>query len=320
MIRKLFVLGSLSLASLLPAQQACAHISYKNIQAGSQSTNANGSTSFNVLGLLSGNGAWANATDANWGNTHSIPWYKFEISNPSGATVNLTVSRAAISDENRTAVFNQALGPDPFRVDSEIQVLNDLTPAFSLYKGLLPNHTHDGATELPGKDGVWQALADTTGGNGPGDVYDYHLVDVYNDQGEVIGQEPTGEPTFLYNDPGEVATIQYLMHAGEVDGSAPSVSLANVFLSPGIYTVALGGACYECYPHYDRFDPASPTYDPSYENQIIDIETDNSIFRGYSLDLTVTAVPVPGAIWLMGSGLLGLLRLSMRQTRKAVNS
>lgn len=320
MIRKLFVISTFSLASLLPAQQASAHISYKDILAGTQSTNANGSTNFNALGLLSGNGAWANATDANWGNTHSIPWYKFEISNPSGAYVNLKVSRNAIPDENRTAVYNEVFGPDPFRVDSDIQVLNDLTPAFSLYKGLLPNHTHDGATELPGKDGVWQALADTTGGNGQGDVYDYHLVDVYNDQGEVIGQESTGEPTFLYNDPGEVATIHYLTHAGEVNGTAASVSLDNVFLGPGSYTVALGGACYECYPHYDRFDPASPTYDPNYENLIIDIENDNSIWRSYSLDLTVTAVPVPGAIWLMGSGLLGLLRLSMRQTRKAVNS
>jgi len=308
MNNKLLAITTLGLAALLPTQQAMAHISYKDIQTYSQSANPDGSITYNVVGLTMTNGAWANATDANWGNTHDVPWMKFEITNPGGAYINLTVARDAISDELRTNVFNDFLGPDPYRVTSQVNVINDLTPAFTLYKGLLPNGTHDGATQLPGKEGVWQALADTTGGNGLGDVYDYHAIETIDPEtGVVIGSEPSGEPTFLYNDPGEVATIQYLAHAGALNGTAASVSLENIFLAPGSYSVALGGTNYESYPHFERLDPTSPNYDPNYENLLIDIENAAYQFRGFNLALNVTPVPVPAAIWFMGSGLLGLL-------------
>jgi hypothetical protein len=198
-------------------------------------------------------------------------------------------------------------------VSSDVPIVNDLTPAFTLYSGLLPNATHDGATQLPDKEGVWQALADTTGGNGPGDVYDYHVVDTIDPiTGQIIGSECTGDPTFLYNDPGEVATINYLTHAGSVDGPANSVSLENIFLNPGSYSVALGGACYECYPHYERLDPTSALYDPNYQNNIINIENDAGQFRGFNLALNVKPVPIPGALGLMVSGLLGLLGMRGR--------
>jgi hypothetical protein len=236
---------------------AAAHIVYKDIQTlGTATVNPDGSTRYALLGALNGNGAWANATDADWGNSHDIPWYKFSVTNPSGAYVTLSVAGGVTSV-------------------SGITVLGDLTPAFSLYSGLLPIQAHDGAASYPipfDKDGGWLALADTT----------------------------------LGNDAGDVGTIEYIGHAGSVDGTDQTVSLVRLLLGQGAYTVALGGACYECFPHYERLDPSNPAYDPNYENLIIDIENDAGTKRGYSMNLTIQAVPVPAAIWFLGSGLIGL--------------
>jgi len=296
MIKKLLPLATLGLISVLSSQQAAAHVHYIDLQAdmGIQeppTANVDGSTTYDFKWVVKGNGAWANATDANWADSHSIPWFKFDIANSGGAYIDLSV----------------AGGLTEF---SGLHTLGDLTPAFSLYQGLLPGAAHDGATPIPGKEGMWNALGDTTMGNGPGPIYDYSGVTYDPVTGEQIG-----EPVLVSNDPGEVKTIHYLTHAGFVDSTATSVSLEHFYLDAGSYTVALGGTCYECYPHYERFDPESPFYDPSYGDLIISIENDAQSLRGVTLDLTVHPVPVPSAIWLMASGLLGLFRLGTRQTR-----
>lgn len=310
MNHKLLAVIGLILTVCLPTRQASAHISYQDIQTNSASANADGSTTYSLYGLVSSNGAWADATDASWGNTHNTPWYKFEISNQGGAYVNLSVARSEIPAETLDEILDTFFGPDPNRVASEVPILNDLTPAFSLYKGLLPKGSHDGSTQLPDKDGVWQALADTRSGNGRGDVYDYHEVPVYNDDGDLIGYESTGEPTLLFHDDGEIATIQYLAHAGEVDGTAARVSLESIFLSPGSYSVALGGACYACFFHAEQFD-LNNLDDAEFE-ALQAIENDASHFRGFSLELNVRPVPVPSALWMMVSGLLGLIGIRGR--------
>lgn len=272
------------LFTLIPYQNAAAHTSYLNMQAtnttnNSQTINNDGSVSYNVLGRVLSNGAWANAADENWGNSHWIPWYKFEITNPQGAIIDLSVVGGVTS-----------LPASP-----ALTLLADLTPAFTLYRGLVPDHAHDGANQVPGKVGMWQALADTTMGNGIGDVYD-------------------ANGNFLYNDPGTVSTINYLTHRGTVDGTETTASLNNLFLTPGSYTLTVGGTCYECFPQYERTDPSHPDYDPNYENNIIAIEDDAAIYRGVNMALTVHPVPVPGAIWLMASGLACFYRLNKRAT------
>jgi hypothetical protein len=119
--------------------------------------------------------------------------------------------------------------------------------------------------------------------------------------------------TTLSNPLGQVGTIKYLAHAGEVDGTSDTASLNNYFLKAGSYSLALGGSCYECYPHIERLDPSSPQYDPDYANIFTDIENDAELLRAYNLSLTLRPVPVPGAIWLMGSALLGVFRLSSKR-------
>lgn len=268
------LLALAALTGFVPAPDASAHIFYFDLQAlGTQTVNPNGSTTYALTSSVLGNGAWANGTDADWGNSHEIPWYSFTVSNPDGALVDLSLAGGVTR-----------VGP--------LVTRGDLTPAFTLYRGLLPPNSHDGASALPlpdfYKDGGWQALADTT----------------------------------LANDNDEVGTIEYLAHAGEVNSTAQTVSLISFFLPAGSYTITPGGSCYECFPHYERlFDPLNPDnpyYDPNYPNYANDlpgIEANARARRGFNLSVTIQPVPVPAAVWLFGSGLAGLVGLARRRMK-----
>ncbi|MDD2801023.1 MAG: hypothetical protein PHE96_06145 [Methylococcales bacterium] len=283
MNKKLLAITTLGLVVvLLPTQQASAHIAYKPIQGSeSQVVNADGSITDNTLDASKGLFAWATAAQPEWGDSHATHWYKIDITNPEGAYIDLSVT-ASLFEEDST-------------------VLDDLKPAFTIYQGLLPGAAHDAATPQAGKIGMWNALGDMTMGNGPGPVYDYDPI--------------TGEQILISNDPGTVATVNYVTHAGFVGSTASSASIENYFLQAGTYSLALGGTCFEeCYPRFEKLDPASPYYDPNFtEEDFLALENDAETRRGYNIALTVHPVPVPAAAWLMGSGLLGLFGLRNRK-------
>jgi hypothetical protein len=134
-----------------------------------------------------------------------------------------------------------------------------LMPAFTLYSGVVPDESHDAATAgLPaqlGKNGAWNALGDTTMGN----------------------------------DAGDIGTIHYIAHAGQGNTTA-SASLFHILLDPGIYTVALGGACDTC--------PQGGL---------------NIVEEAFGTSLTVAPVPLPAAVYLFGSGVIGLVGLARRK-------
>ncbi|NOS80974.1 MAG: hypothetical protein HOP32_05265 [Nitrospira sp.] len=90
----LVVIAALAaLTGFVPAPDASAHIFYFDLQAlGTQTVHPDGSTTYALTASLQGNGAWANATDADWGNSHNIPWYTFTVSNPEGANVGLSLT------------------------------------------------------------------------------------------------------------------------------------------------------------------------------------------------------------------------------------
>ena len=241
--RLLTIMAIAATISVLPLHETAAHVAYKDIQASdpTPTIRPDGSITYRLRGVVQSNGAWANAADHDWGNSHDTPWYKFTIS-PGGAFIDLSVAGGI-----RRVPGHRG------------RVLGDLTPAFSLYSGLLPPYGHDNAPPaFPiGKDGAWRALADTT----------------------------------LGNRAGEVATITYITHGGAVNSRARRVRVMGLFLPPGDYSVALGGACYECWPHYERLDPGSPYHDPTYAGERLRvIEEDRRRFRGYRLSLTVRAL------------------------------
>ena len=239
------VAGIIAMAS---TPQASAHVVYQDLMSDPSVgiTNNATSTTYSApwLGFAETNYGWFNAADANWGDSHDGAWTKFQITGSAGAYIDLSVFRA---DPNAI--------PDIYAgVDA-----GDLTPAFTLYSGVVPDESHDPATaSLPsqiGKEGAWNALGNTTMGN----------------------------------DAGEIGTILYLTHAGQGNTTA-SASLNQYLLAPGIYTVALGGACETCPQGGLNISP-----------------------RAFGTSLTVTPVPVPAAIYLFGSGVIGLAGFARRK-------
>jgi hypothetical protein len=85
--------------------------------------------------------------------------------------------------------------------------------------------------------------------------------------------------------------IDHVANAGGVNGTESGVGLTSVskqfLLAPGLYTIALGGN-----PSFDLGQTGS---------------------HAFIANLDVAAVPVPAAVYLFGSGLVGLVGLARRR-------
>lgn len=254
MHKLLLTVTAAGIIALAPMPQASAHVVYLDLLSDPSVgiTNTADSTTYSApwLGFVQSNYGWFDAADADWGDSHVGAWTKFEITGSAGAYIDLSVFRA---DPNAI--------PDIYPgVDA-----GDLTPAFTLYSGVVPDESHDQETAvLPSqyplqvdKEGAWNASGDTT----------------------------------MRNAFGEDGTIHYLTHAGQGNTTA-SASLTKYFLAPGLYTVALGGTCETC-PQFG----GGPSFNP----------------RAYGASLTVTPVPAPAAIYLFGSGVIGVVGLARRK-------
>jgi len=245
----LLTLATISLTALAPIQEASAHVSYLDlINPAFKTTNAQSSIyTVNSAGEFLGNFGWADAADGDWGDSHHGGWAKFDITNADGAFIDLSVFT------DGKIVIHPEFG---------VLKTNDLTPAFSIYSGVVPDLAFEEFSNVPAdKGGAWNALGNT----------------------------------FMGNDEGDSGTITYLTHVRQDQNNLQNtIALSNYWLAQGTYSVVLGG------------DSALAAANPD----------DDIIPRGYGIKLTVTdvaAVPVPGAIWLMMGGLMGLLGLQKRK-------
>lgn len=92
---------------------------------------------------------------------------------------------------------------------------------------------------------------------------------------------------FTQNNPFGTQGLTYLTHSGNVDANNPLTFLA---LAGQEYSVYLGGA---------------------------GVGRWNQNIADYKLEITTSAVPVPAAVWLMGSGLVGLMSFGRKKEKTA---
>lgn len=271
------IMGALALGLVDPAQ---AHVSFVNFgtDGGATGTVSSTLTGFKAFG-------WIDGTDADLGDSHQIGgasarWYRFTLSQ--GANVDI----------------------------SFIQNTAGLDPAFTLYRGLFPLQAHDDAVVDPlnPTDENFNPAPSPTDSD-PSGLYLKHsgyrdtLHQVYEGQFDAFGDWS------MANQLDQWAKIEYVFAVSATSDSDPSRGLTwggngnhntaagtgevllNLFLPAGIYGIAASGeACN---------DGSAACVNPNFSGTV---------------SLTVHAVPVPAAVWLMASALggLGLFRRKAR--------
>lgn len=212
-----------ALAALLAAPLASAHIGYGGrdfgtLVPGAAPITINTQTASSAFG-------WADATDADWGDSHRGRFFRFTLTQT--ASVTFTAQRA----DRGTGAFNTFL------------------PAFSVFAGLghlAPNQgSHDSAalsvaSRPGGTEGSFRALTDWSIGNDP-------TYTVSGDPGSGILIEPSLR---FFTHIGHAAdgtsanfgTAPGILGDGLADGT---VTTTLIDLLPGDYSIFVGGANYD---------------------------------------------------------------------------
>lgn len=208
---RLFVLAAAAAASV----PAAAHIGYGGRNFGSLQAD-----SFTTISnqAVSGNYGWADATDADFGDSHRSRAFRFHLD----STLTLEITAAANAGATATSI-------------------GGLLPGFSLYEGLAhvapASADHDGAaitldylSGLPGvaKEGAWVATGDWRIGN-DGNAAQPAALSSFRFVGYAVD-----------GDAGNFGSAAGLVGDGLADGTVT----ARFTLGPGDYSLFVGGADY----------------------------------------------------------------------------
>jgi hypothetical protein len=300
--------GAVALAAMVSAtvvaSPAFAHISYTGRDFGTVTT-----TGSSIAGQLVSSGfGWADATDADWGDSHRFRYFRFNVA--SGTSVQITVARnAAGTGSNGTFL-----------------------PGFSLFSGLAQRANNEGVwqtlesgstyrTEALAHDSAAlsvQSLVDQFGsGNGSGLGGSGKEGSFRSLANWSIGNDPTyvtaGNPSSGILIEPRLASFTYIGHAADGtsanfgnaagilgDGNADGfVTATFADLAPGDYSLFVGGANYGL--QSTETGPSFPTY---------------------GVNVTVQAVPEPGACVLaaIGVGAAGWTCLRRRRAAAALGA
>lgn len=218
------------LLALVVSLPAHAHISYTGRDFGTFTGMANASATISNQ-AVTGNFGWADATDADFGDSHKSRAFRFHLDNE--AWVNLTV------DANPTATLTSVGG---------------LLPGFSIYSGLAhvapATADHDGApisvsylASLPGapKEGAWNTVGDWKIGSDAG--VSFADLSSFTFKGYAVD----GNAANFGSTPGIVGDA---VLDGHVTGSFK--------LAAGDYSVFIGGA------DYNAQSPLNPNLSSAY--------------------------------------------------------
>jgi len=268
-----------------------------------------------------------------WGNSHDNKGLALSLANTSKVTFTVTTLGTAA-----TAVQTQATG------GTAVTTLTgkDWNPAFSIYQGLAPQSSHEGgagnstlSSHLPGyvswgpyasaqpytatTDATYEAsTGNTYTGSGTWGAYrsntdwvggrDVSAAATYGN-GNLIG-------TSLAMGAGNVSLLDFIASAASAPGGH-TVSWTGT-LGPGDYSIWVGGTSVR--------DAARQTLnyldlqEATLANDTAGIAAANAAITalrgsyGFNIQTTVAAVPVPGAVWLFGSALAGLVGYGRRNT------
>ena len=205
MFRSAFIAGAAALACL----PAWSHVSYTGRDFGTF-TGLEDISATIANQAITGNFGWADAADADWGDSHKARWFRFKLTHDA----DVTITAAAKANATASSVAG-------------------LVPAFSLYRGL--------ASTTVDAEGVASLSYDTSSSSQAWRAtLPFAVEGVWN----ALGDFKIG------NDAGVLGDLVYLGHSADGtgthgDGSADGQTSHTFRLAAGTYSLVIGGNVYD---------------------------------------------------------------------------
>lgn len=331
------IVGGMALVS----GQAMAHVGYGN-SLYDQATNTYGSdnssgfkpTVSSNAGWLSGlsdNGVNRTAAADTFGDSHNNRFRFFTLTQSSQVSLTVTgLANATVSGNSNPAL--NGLTP------------STLNPGVSIFKGLVPAASHDGAGDTNGLSSAQISTMQTAEhkaylASQPGFA---SWSPFYDANDEIVANSGASNPSernkwgvfksdgdfTMGNNNGLVSSVEFVdakadMASGAyADGVVDNVVTWSGILGPGTYTITIGGASLSeltsLFAAVQTGVPSNAADCTSFGDSDCNGTTYGNDYaalrlaRTMDIDLTVTAVPVPGSVWLFGSALMGFLGMKRR--------
>jgi hypothetical protein len=223
---------------------------------------------------------WYEGTTPTLANSHDLRWFSFTVTEAGNFDINVK----ALGE----GVFNSSSRTVPGGVNANsFTSVGALDVAFSLFRGLVPPSSVESITRTgtnPDGTPILGGFAVT----GQGITTD----GIQHSPSSLFAGDNT-----LTNTAGLTGTITFMTAVNE-KGSGITESLTNYFLKVGSYSLLVGGA-------------SQKLIDPEDGITIL-----NDGLYGITASLTPTtlnAVPVPAAVWMFGSAMVGLVGFGRRK-------
>lgn len=245
--------------------------------------------------------SWADlAIDLGW--MHNVDWVQVNISQSGTYTIeDEIIGVRNVAGNANNATYNYS----PMNTGDKIH------PAFTVWSLSGSTFTSSGSSNNPTTTQSPLAYGYTTGGNNSTMGFN-----------QVAAPSPTNNSGFLiaggvngivgysnsgfsgwYNGNGDYVGSGSAGASNGTDANGFRYTDLTTYLEAGSYLIAVGGSCVDlvaCGPYQTRTKIADGTT--------------TTVYGTSWHELTVTSVPVPGAVWLFGSAMAGLIGFGRRKT------
>ncbi|THI88256.1 MAG: hypothetical protein CAF41_006040 [Nitrospira sp. CG24A] len=277
----------------LSVGQATAHVNYGSSLYSDSSiidpvTGVNGTGILNATPdrTVSSNAGWlAGQDNTTWANSHDNRFLYFNLAQAS--TIDFTITG---TNTNGNGLLN---------------------PGFSIFSNIAPAAAHDGSTIPASFLATQTGFADWSSFVGTNAAITAAGGD--STQTDHWGLYRSNADFTMSNDTGVTAgTVKTLTYTGlsESNASGNSVS-GNYTLGPGVYSLVVGGA--------NATDLAALLSDAQASNSgatpgaAATAYANDRLARTFNIAFNVTPVPLPAAVWLFGSGVVGVIAFARRR-------